>query len=101
MSGLSHKSGWVVGLIASLLSLLWPPYRRQFLTRAALSTLVTGATAISVWSINLVARARRRLLPGTKRDLRDLRAHLDRKALLGLRANRAHRVQPVLRAMKS
>jgi hypothetical protein len=56
---------------------LWPPSGQQFLIQAALSTLVTGATAISVWSINLVARARRQLLPGTKPGLTDLRALLD------------------------
>ena len=86
--------------------MLWPPSEQQFLIQAALSTLVTGATAISVWSINLVARARRQLLPGTKPGLRDLRAlldlreHRDRRALLDLRVNRAQ-VRPVLRVTKS
>jgi hypothetical protein len=82
MSRISHKSWWVVGLVASL-------------------AIVVGRRAGGN------SRAARRLSPGTKQDLRDLRArldlraHLDRKALLGLRANRAHPVRSVLRAMKS
>jgi hypothetical protein len=101
MSVLSHKNCWLEDWSLAWSSLLWPPSGRQFLIRTALSTLVIEPTEISVWWINPVARAARRLSPGTKQDLRDLRARLDRKALPGLRANPVRPVQPVLQAMKS
>ena len=83
MRGLSHKSLWVVALVVSLAIVVVAAVQAAIPDPSGAIHACYRSNGNLRWWIDQVARAARRLSPGTKRDLRDLRALLD------LRAHRA------------